>query len=148
MTSYQHPEAIISTAELAGILEDPNLRIFDCTFYLDYEQGTGRPYSVRSGYNDWLKGHIPGSVHLDLQADFSDQDAPTKFMHLSPIRTAMAFARHGVAQGTKVVLYSRGSPNRATRFWWLLRWIGFDNVAILDGGMDLWEAEDLSLIHI
>lgn len=139
--AYQHPDAIISGAELQQALGDPNLRIYDCTFYLDYEEGTGRPYSVRSGLADWQAGHIPGSIHLDLQGDFSDQSAPTSFMHLSAEATAAAFARHGVAEDTRVVLYSRGSPNRATRFWWMMRWIGFDKAAILDGGMDLWQAE-------
>ncbi|MEM7056748.1 MAG: rhodanese-like domain-containing protein [Pseudomonadota bacterium] len=141
MAEYLYPDAILSTADLAEMLEDPDLRIYDCTFYLHYEEGTGRPYTVCSGRPDWEKGRIPGSMHLDLQEDFSDQDAPTKFMHLSAEATLAAFARHGVGQDTRVVLYSRGSPNRATRFWWMLRWIGFDNAAILDGGMDLWEAE-------
>jgi len=141
MTEYIYPEAIVTGAWLEANLSDPDLRIYDCTFYLLYEEGTGRPYTVGSGRPDWEAGHIPGSMHLDLQGDFSDQDAPTKFMHLSAEATAAAFAQHGVVQGTRVVLYSRGSPNRATRFWWLLRWIGFDDVAILDGGMDLWEAE-------
>jgi thiosulfate/3-mercaptopyruvate sulfurtransferase len=52
-----------------------------------------------------------------------------------------AFARSGVADGTRVVLYSRKSMQRATRFWWMLRWLGFDNVAVLDGGYDKWSAE-------
>ncbi|MEM9139314.1 MAG: rhodanese-like domain-containing protein, partial [Pseudomonadota bacterium] len=138
---YRYPEAIISGAALEAALDDPALRIYDCTFYLDYEEGTGRPYSVRSGREDWLAGHVPGAAHLDLQGDFSDPGAPTSFMHLTPAATAEAFARAGIGEGARVVLYSRGSPNRATRFWWMLRWIGFDSAAILDGGMDLWEAE-------
>jgi len=62
-------------------------------------------------------------------------------MRLSAEATAAAFAHHGVADGTKVVLYCRGAPSRATRFWYMLRWIGFDDVALLDGGMELWQAE-------
>lgn len=138
---YLYPDAIVSGPDLESLLGRPDLRICDCTFYLDYEEGTGRPYSVRSGYADWAQAHIPGSVHLDLQRDFSAQDAATSFMHLSADATADAFAAHGIGDGTQVVLYSRGSPNRATRFWWMLRWIGFDGAAILDGGMDLWLAQ-------
>ncbi|MEM7744189.1 MAG: sulfurtransferase [Pseudomonadota bacterium] len=141
MATYRYPDAIVSTGWLAEHLGDPALRIYDCTFYLDYEEGMGRPYTVRSGRADYERGHIPGAGFLDLQGEFSDRSAPTSFMALSPEETGKAFARHGVGDDTRVVLYSRGSPTRATRFWWMLRWLGFDRAAILDGGMDRWEAE-------
>lgn len=139
--TWRRPEAIVPTAELAARLGDPDLRIFDCTTYLRYEEGTGRPYRVESGLADWRAGHIPGSRFLDLQEELSEPDAPTRFMRLSPDATAAAFARAGVGEGTRVVLYSRGTPQWATRAWWLLRWIGFDDAGVLDGGFDLWEAE-------
>ena len=138
---WMHPELIVQGSWLEANLSDPNLRIFDCTTYLRYEVGTGRPYRVESGRADWEKGHIPGSAYLDLQGDFSDSDAPTRFMRLSPEDTAAAFARFGVDASSRVILYSRGGPQWATRFWWMLRWIGFDNAAILDGGMESWMSE-------
>jgi len=140
-TTYRHPEALVTSDWLEANLADPSLRIYDCTFYLHYEEGTGRPYGVESGRADFDKGHVPGAGFLDLQGDFSDEGAPTNFMRLSPDATAAAFARRGVADGTRVILYSRGSPTRATRFWWMLRWLGFDNAALLDGGMDKWTAD-------
>ncbi|MEO1493137.1 MAG: rhodanese-like domain-containing protein [Pseudomonadota bacterium] len=139
--AWRFPEAIVSGAWLEANLCDPNLRIYDCTTYLLYEEGTGRPYRVESGLADWQAGHIPGSVHLDLQRDFSDDAAPTRFMRLSPEETADAFAKFSVTAETRVILYSRASPQWATRFWWMLRWIGFDNAAVLDGGMDAWEID-------
>ena len=138
---WMHPELIVQGSWLEANLSDPNLRIFDCTTYLRYEVGTGRPYRVESGRADWEKGHIPGSTYLDLQGDFSDSDAPTRFMRLSSEDTAAAFARFGVDASSRVILYSRGGPQWATRFWWMLRWIGFDNAAILDGGMESWMSE-------
>ncbi len=140
--TYRHPDAIVTTRWLADHLPDPDLRIFDCTYYLHYEVGTGRPYRPESGEADYRSGHIPGSAFLDLQRDFSDNDAPTKFMRLSPQATADAFARHGLGPGNRAILYTRNGVNWATRFWWMLRWIGFDNAAVLDGGMDKWLAED------
>ncbi|MEM1299665.1 MAG: rhodanese-like domain-containing protein [Pseudomonadota bacterium] len=137
---WKYPDAIVSGAWLEANLGDPSLRIYDCTTYLRYEEGTGRPYRVESGRADWEAGHIPGSAYLDLQADFSDDAAPTRFMRLSPEATASAFARLGVGLETRVILYARKSPVWAARFWWMLRWIGFDNAAVLDGGMDAWEA--------
>lgn len=139
--TWRHPEAIVTTERLEAQLSDPALRLYDCTFYLHYESGTGRPYSVESGRADYLKAHIPGSAFLDLQADFSDADSPYSFTLLSPDRVAEAFMRHGVGEGTRVVLYSRGSPTRATRFWWMLRWLGFDDAAVLDGGWEKWQAD-------
>ena len=139
--TWHYPEAIVDGDWLEAHLGDPDLRIYDCTTYLRYEEGTGRPYRVESGRADWAAGHIPGAMHLDLQADFSVDDAPTNFMRQSPQECAAAFARHGVGEGTRVILYARASPQWATRFWWMLRWIGFDDAAVLDGGMDSWEAE-------
>ena len=52
-----------------------------------------------------------------------------------------AFGRHGVGEGARVVLYSIGSMMWATRFWWMLRSLGFDGAAVLDGGFDKWKAE-------
>lgn len=137
---WRYPEAILDGAALEAALGDPDLRVYDCTTYLRHETGTGRPYRVESGRADWAAGHIPGSVHLDLQEAFSEADAPTRFMRLSPQATADAFARAGVSQDSRVVLYARGTPQWATRFWWLLRWIGFDRAAVLDGGWESWAA--------
>ena len=139
--AWRHPQAVVTGEWLHAHLSDPTLRIFDCTTCLRYEEGTGRPYRVESGRADWEAAHIPGADHLDLQAEFSDDAAPTRFMRLSPQTTADAFARRGVAEGTRVILYASGSPQWATRFWWLLRWIGFDDAAVLDGGLDAWRAE-------
>ena len=139
--TYQHPDAIVSTEWLAANLSDPSLRIYDCTYYLHYEVGTGRPYRPESGEVDYRDGHIPGAAFLDLQRDFSVDDAPTKFMRLTPQATADAFARHGLGPGNRAILYTRNGANWATRFWWMLRWIGFDNAAVLSGGMDKWLAE-------
>ncbi|MCA8929736.1 MAG: sulfurtransferase [Alphaproteobacteria bacterium] len=138
---YLHPEALVDGAWLQAHLDDPNLRIFDCTFYLAYEEGTGRPYSIVSGKADYDTGHIPGSVHLDLQREFSRADSPYAFTLLSPEDTARAFERFGVGDDTRVICYSRDSMTRASRFWWMLRWLGFDNAALLDGGFDKWAAD-------
>jgi thiosulfate/3-mercaptopyruvate sulfurtransferase len=59
-----------------------------------------------------------------------------------PDDLAARFAAKGIGQGTRVVLYARKSLQWATRVWWMLRAIGFDDAAILDGGFDKWSAED------
>ena len=140
-TRYAHPDAIVSTDWLAGHLSDPNLRIFDCTTYLRYEAGTGRPYRVESGREDYGKGHIPGAAFLDLQDELSDGKSRYSFMMLPLEELAARFAERGIGNGLRVVLYARKTPQWATRIWWMLRAVGWDDVAILDGGIDKWEAE-------
>ncbi len=142
---YLHPEAIVDTAWLAAHAGDPGLRIFDCTTYLIYETGTGRPYRVEPGRADYDAGHIPGAGFLDLQGELSDTAAPTNFMMPAPDDLAARFAARGIGvldgTTTRVVLYSRKTPQWATRVWWMLRAIGFDNAALLDGGIETWMAE-------
>ena len=138
---YLHPEAIVTTGWLAENLADPALRVFDCTTYLLYETGTGRPYRVESGRADYETAHIPGSAFLDLQGELSDPAAPTSFMMPAPEDLAARFAAKGIGAGTRVILYARKNPQWATRVWWMLRAIGFDDAAVLEGGFDRWAAE-------
>lgn len=142
---FAHPEAIVSTEWLAQHLHDPSLRVFDCTTYLIYETGTGRPYRVESGRADYDKGHIPNSGFLDLQGELSDRSSPLNFTMPSAEDLAGRFATRGIGEGTRVVLYARKNPQWATRVWWMLRAIGFDDAAVLDGGFDKWAAEDRPL---
>ncbi len=138
---FEFPDAIVSTAWLAEHLSDPSLRIFDCTTYLLYETGTGRPYRVESGRADYEKGHIPRSGFLDLQGELSDTTSRFNFTMPAADDMAARFAARGIGEGTRVILYARKNPQWATRIWWMLRAIGFDNAAILDGGFDKWNAE-------
>ena len=138
---YQHPEAIVSTAWLAENLADPALRVFDCTTWLRYETGTGRPYRVESGRADYDQAHIPHSGYLDLQGELSDPASRFNFTMPAPDELSARFAARGIGEGTRAVLYARGNLQWATRVWWMLRAIGFDNAAVLEGGFEKWAAE-------
>ena len=140
-TQFHHPEALVSGDWLEANLSEPDLRVFDCTTYLELDAGPDQPYRIVSGRADYDAGHIPGSGFLDLQGDFSVADSPFRFTLPSPDVAAATFAQQGIGDGARVVLYSRGSAMWATRFWWMLRWLGFDNAAILDGGFDKWAAD-------
>lgn len=138
---YAHPDAIVGTSWLEEHLHDPSLRIFDCTTYLIYETGTGRPYRVGSGRSDYEAAHIPGSAFLDLQGELSDGSSPFNFTMPAAEDLAARFAAKGVGDGFRIVLYARKNMQWATRVWWMLRAVGFDDAAVLDGGMDKWQAE-------
>ena len=136
------PRALIDTDTLAASLSDPSLRVFDCTTYLNPAPAGGpEPYIAVPGRATFEDGHLPGADLLDLQGEFSDTATHLHFMMPSVVRLVAAFGRHGVAPGTRVVLYSIGTMMWATRFWWMLRALGFDNAAVLDGGLDKWKAE-------
>jgi thiosulfate/3-mercaptopyruvate sulfurtransferase len=133
---------LITTVELAEILGQPNLRVFDCTTTLDYQPpGSGVPYIVVPGRKTFAEGHIPGADFLDLQGEFSDQNTQLRFMMPDVTQLEAEFGRHGIGGDSFVVLYSIGTAMWATRFWWMLKSLGFDNVAVLDGGWDKWKAE-------
>ena len=142
MTRYLRPEAIVETDWLANHLEDPTLRIFDCTVHLRYDEAPpGEPYKVESGREDYARGHVPGANFLDLQGELSDNASPLHFTLPSAPHFAAAMSRHGVGDGTRVVLYSTSTPQWATRIWWMLRAFGFDDAAVLNGGFHKWRAE-------
>jgi thiosulfate/3-mercaptopyruvate sulfurtransferase len=135
--------AIISTDELAALLGQPNLRVYDCTTYNNPPPpGVDEPYIPLPGLATFREGHIPGADFLDLQGEFSDKGQRHWFMMPKDVvQLERAFARHGIGEGVRVVLYSIGSMMWSTRFWWMLRSLGFDDVAVLDGGLDKWKAE-------
>jgi thiosulfate/3-mercaptopyruvate sulfurtransferase len=134
-------DGLISTQELASRIGQGELRVFDCTTYLDYQpEGSPVPYLVVPGRRTFEEGHIPGADFLDLQGEFSDQKTELRFMMPDIAQLEAAFGRHGVGNDSRVVLYSIGTAMWATRFWWMLRSLGFD-AFVLDGGLDKWKAE-------
>jgi thiosulfate/3-mercaptopyruvate sulfurtransferase len=138
-----HSAALISSEELGRRMGAPGLRIFDCTTYLRPRPQGG--YDVESGRANYDSGHIPGAAFLDLAGELSDSRSDLRFT-LPPLEElTRSFAAKGIGHGTFVVLYSHASPNWATRIWWMLRAVGFDDAAILDGGLDKWKAENRPL---
>jgi thiosulfate/3-mercaptopyruvate sulfurtransferase len=138
----RHPEALVPTDWLEAHLHDPDLRIFECTTHLrPAAPDEGVPYHPEAGRADYEAGHIPGAGFLDLPGALSRQDAPVHFMMLPPGQFAQVMGRHGVGDGTRVVLYSRERVMWATRVWWMLYAMGFDRAVVLDGGFEKWVAE-------
>jgi thiosulfate/3-mercaptopyruvate sulfurtransferase len=144
----QMPErsGLIASTELAAILGHPDLRLFDCTTYLEpAPAGSAVPYTAVPGRHTFEAGHIPGADFLDLQGEFSDQNTGLHFMMPAVAQLEAAFGRHGIGATSQVVLYSIGSAMWATRFWWMLKSLGFQNLSVLDGGLDKWKAEGRTL---
>ncbi|MGE3649401.1 MAG: rhodanese-like domain-containing protein, partial [Reyranellaceae bacterium] len=121
----REPQALISTEALAARLAEPDLRLFDCTTYLEAPPpDVDEPYIAVPGRKTFEEAHIPGADFLDLQGEFSRSDTRLRFMMPEVAQLEAAFGRHGVAAGKQLVLYSIGTMMWATRFWWMLRALG------------------------
>ena len=136
---FANPDLLVTTDWLAEHLDDPDLRVFECTVFLRPRDGGG--YRVEGGIAEWEAGHIPGSGFLDLQQDFSDNDQRLRFMMLGEAAFAEAAGRQGIAETDRIVLYDRLGSMWAARLWWMFRAMGATRAAVLDGGWTKWLAE-------
>ncbi len=122
---------LVSAEELQAHLGDPGWRTFDCRHDL------GDPTYGEKAY---AKGHIPGSLFLHLDRDLSGEKTGRNGRHPLPGKEAFAamLAACGVGPDTQVVAYDNEGSIFASRLWWMLRWMGHDKVAVLDGGLPSW----------
>lgn len=135
----EHAEYLVETEWLATNIEEPTLRVLECTAILHPLPDGG--YRAESGLATWATGHIPRSGFADLTGDLSDRTSALRFTMPPPAQLAAAMARLGVGDGTRVVLYDRAVNMWAARVWWMLRAIGFDEAAVLNGGWRKWTLE-------
>jgi thiosulfate/3-mercaptopyruvate sulfurtransferase len=133
-----HYTTLIDAATLAAQLDRTDLVLFDCRFDLG---------NVNWGESEYAGAHLPGALYLHLDRDLSSPITPTSGRH--PLPDPQLFAQRmgarGVGVGTQIVAYDQGNGAYAARLWWLLRWIGCRDVAVLDGGIAAWRAAGLPL---
>jgi len=127
---------LISTADLRAHLGDPSFVIVDCRHNLA---------DVDAGERAYRKEHIPGARFMHLDRDLSGVKTGLNGRHPLPDPAALAetFGRAGIDGSKQVVAYDQNTGMWAARLWWLLRWLGHRAVAVLDGGLDKWLAEEL-----
>lgn len=112
-------------------LDDPDWRVVDCRFRLD---------DLHAGRCAWKYSHIPGAVHVDVETDLSGPVGAGTGRHPLPSREQLAelFNLLGISNDSRVVVYDDTGGCFAARLWWLLRWMGHEKVALLDGGWSSW----------
>lgn len=125
---------LISPEELLRHLNDTDWRIVDCRFDLT---------DTEAGRRAFHKQHIPGAVyaHLDEVLSGPIVDGKTGRHPLPSVaEAARRFGQLGIGNNTQVIAYDDKGGGVAARLWWMLRWLGHDNVAVLDGGWPAWMA--------
>ncbi len=133
---YARPEALVSTEWLAAHLSDPHVRVVDCS----YKQ----PGIAPTARQDYDSGHIPGAVFFDID-DVAEPGTSLPHMIPSAERFAAKMAERGIGNDDRVIVYDTVGLSSAGRAWWMLRLFGHDNVALLDGGLPKWKAENRPL---
>ena len=123
---------LITAEELAQNLEDPSWVIFDCRFSLA---------DIDRGERAYKKSHIPGAHYAHLDRDLSSPKTPESGRHPLPDPEEFAtwLGQRGVTNTGQVIAYDDAGAAIAARMWWMLRWLGHDNVAVLDGGWRAWQ---------
>ena len=129
---YAHPEALVSSEWLAAHLDDPRVRVIDCSFKLPGITPTARA--------DYDNGHIPGAAFFDID-DIAQPGTSLPHMIPSPDLFAQKIGALGIGDDDRVVVYDSNGLSSAGRAWWMLRLFGHQNVALLDGGLPKWKAE-------
>ncbi len=127
---------LISAAELVSLLSGASrnhLVVLDASFDLA---------DVQAGSRAFEQGHVPGAHYVDLDRDLCCAKTGRNGRHPLPERGdfAKTVAKWGITPESKVVVYDRQGAMFAARLWWMLRWLGHDDVAVLDGGWAAWLA--------
>ncbi len=125
---------LISTDELAAHIDDASFVIVDCRHNLA---------DVDAGERAYRDAHLPGARFMHIDRDLSGPRTGENGRHPLPDIDAFAttLSRAGIDASKQVVAYDQNNGMWASRLWWLLRWVGHDAVAVLDGGIDKWKAE-------
>lgn len=130
---------LITADELLQISGSPDLVILDCRYSLA---------DVQKGRRDYLQEHIPGAYFMDVEQDLSSpviKGVTGRHPLPNPEVLAYTFRAAGLNPSSKVVVYDQANGMAASRAWWLLLWLGHENVLVLDGGFNSWKAKSYPL---
>lgn len=139
------PGPLVETDWLEQHLGEPDLRVFDCTVETsanpDQELARKFPLVFESARAQFSEAHIPGAGFIDIPGKLSNKSSQYPLMMPSEAQFTDAMSKYGIGADTRVVLYSTAEANWAARVWWMLRAFGFNNAAILNGGLAKWSSE-------
>ena len=133
-----HYPLLISVSELKALQASGQpLMLFDCSFDL---------MNPAAGEASFSEAHIPGAFYVHLDRDLSDKSGHGVNGGRHPLPSREKFTvwlgRIGFRNDMQAVVYDRQGVNYAGRLWWMLKWVGHENVAVLDGGLQAWHASE------
>jgi len=145
MSTYKNSEYLVETSWLEENLSLPNLRIFDCAAQpesnIDDDQRKKYPLIPKSALEHYEKAHIPGAAYIDVPGNLIDESSDIPMMAPAIEQAIEYFSNIGIDNDSRVVLYSSTNFIWAARVWWLLKSVGFQQAAILNGGLIKWVSE-------
>ena len=141
-TDKEVMDSLVTADWLNEHLTDPDLVVLDCTVRM---KPTADGMKSVSGRTDYAAGHIPSAGFADLTGALADTSSAFRFVLPSPEAFCAAMGALGVGNDSRVVLYDDFNSVWAARVWWMLRWVGFDRAAVLDGGLKAWTAGERPL---
>ena len=126
---------LVSAKTTLDNINNPNWRIIDCQYDLKDES---------SGFVSYKTGHIPSAIYADLKTDLSSPVSDNTGRHPlpTPNEICQKLGSWGISSETQVVVYDDAYGSFAARLWWLLNWLGHDNVAVLNGGLRYWKQQN------
>jgi len=132
--NYKNPDSLVDTAWLEDHLNAPDVRIVDATMFL--------PNVDRNAAKEFAECHIPGAVYFDIN-DIADSDTDLPHMLPEVEKFSSKVRKLGLGDGCRIVVYdSNGGYLAACRVWWMFRVFGHKDIAVLDGGLPKWLAEN------
>lgn len=137
MTSYNY---LIRVDELRQQLNEPHWRVVDCRFDL---------MQPAKGCEEYRQDHIPGAQYANLDQDLAGPVTASTGRHPLPAADAFALtlSAWGIGEDSQVIVYDHASGAIAARLWWMLRWLGHEHVAVLDGGYAAWQKGGYPVSH-
>jgi thiosulfate/3-mercaptopyruvate sulfurtransferase len=122
---------VVAKEWLANRLNDEQVRIIDCRYYMG---------DAPRGLKEYIRGHIPGALYFDLEMDLSSPVKEHGGRHPLPNIDELIekLSSAGIDKDTVVVAYDSQASSMAARFWWILRYLGHEQVYVLDGGYEKW----------
>ena len=137
-TIRMNPIPLIEAADLSDRLKNPDCVVVDCRFKLT------APDAGQFAYTD---AHIPGARYAHLDKDLARKPALPEGRHPlpEPQQFAQTLSTWGISNSSYVVAYDDVSGAIAARLWWMLRWLGHENVAVLNGGLGAWQQNDFPM---
>ncbi len=131
-------KTLVDSATLAQHLPDDNWLVVDCRYDLMHPQ---------AGREAYLESHIAGAVYADVHDDLSGPPVTDHGRHPLPTAAALEklFSRLGIDSQKQVIVYDATNGAFAARLWWLLRYMGHEGVALLDGGWKNWQQQQLAV---